>query len=186
MPATIAGAHLGIDTHANRPAANAAGQPIGALYSCSTHSLIYKTDGSTWSTYATLGGGFATTAHAECSADSGSLTANTITDATGVSVSLAAGTWDLTGIITFRCSSGVAGYCYAQFRDGANADAGGGARGYLAASGEFVTLALTARVTPSGTTTYKVSGQTGQTGDLIKKFVNGTVIGTMITATKVA
>ena len=56
MPATIAGSHLGIDTHANRPAANAAGQPIGALYSCSTHGLIYKTDGSTWSTYATLGG----------------------------------------------------------------------------------------------------------------------------------
>src|ERR1041385_3074854 len=56
MPATIAGSHLGIDTHANRPAANAAGQPIGALYSCSTHGLIYKTDGSTWSTYATLSG----------------------------------------------------------------------------------------------------------------------------------
>lgn len=57
MPATITGSHLGLDTHANRPAANAAGQPIGALYSCSTHGLIYKTDGSTWSTYATLGGG---------------------------------------------------------------------------------------------------------------------------------
>src|ERR1041385_8827028 len=56
MPATIAGSHLGIDRHANRPAANAAGQPIGALYSCSTHGLIYKTDGSTWSTYATLSG----------------------------------------------------------------------------------------------------------------------------------
>jgi len=56
MPATILGSHLGIDTHANRPAANAAGQPIGALYSCSTHGLIYKTDGSTWSTYATLSG----------------------------------------------------------------------------------------------------------------------------------
>jgi hypothetical protein len=57
MPATIAGSHLGIDTHANRPAANAAGQPIGALYSCSTHNLIYKTDGSSWATWGTLGGG---------------------------------------------------------------------------------------------------------------------------------
>src|SRR4051794_760346 len=57
MPATIAGSHLGPDTHASRPAANAAGQPFGALYSCTTHGLIYKTDGSTWSTYATLGSG---------------------------------------------------------------------------------------------------------------------------------
>lgn len=55
MPATIAGSHEGLDTHANRPAANAAGQPVGALYSCSTHSLIYKTDGSSWATWATLG-----------------------------------------------------------------------------------------------------------------------------------
>lgn len=55
MAATVTGIHLGPDTHANRPAANAAGQPVGALYSCTTHSLIYKTDGSSWSTYATLG-----------------------------------------------------------------------------------------------------------------------------------
>jgi hypothetical protein len=55
MTATVTGIHLGIDTHANRPAANAA--PAGSIYSCSTHGLIYKTDGSSWSTYATLGGG---------------------------------------------------------------------------------------------------------------------------------
>jgi len=55
MPATVTGIHLGPDTLANRPAANAAGQPIGALYSC-TNGLIYLTDGSTWVTYATLGG----------------------------------------------------------------------------------------------------------------------------------
>ena len=42
------------DTHANRPAANAV--PTGGLYSCTTHNLIYRTDGSTWSTWATLGG----------------------------------------------------------------------------------------------------------------------------------
>jgi hypothetical protein len=56
MPATIAGSHLGPDTHANRPAANATGQPVGAIYSCTTHGLIYKSDGASWSTYATLGG----------------------------------------------------------------------------------------------------------------------------------
>lgn len=41
--------------HSARPAANAV--PTGSLYSCTTHSLIYKTDGSTWSTWATLGAG---------------------------------------------------------------------------------------------------------------------------------
>lgn len=57
MPATVTGIHLGPDTHANRPAANASGLPFGSLYMCSDHSLIYKTDGSAWSTWATLGGG---------------------------------------------------------------------------------------------------------------------------------
>jgi hypothetical protein len=57
MSATVAGIHLGLDTHANRPAANAV--PVGSIYSCSTHSLFYKTDGSTWATYATLGTGTA-------------------------------------------------------------------------------------------------------------------------------
>jgi hypothetical protein len=54
MTATVAGIHLGPDTHANRPAAGT--PPVGSLYSCSTHSLVYRTDGSTWSTWATLGG----------------------------------------------------------------------------------------------------------------------------------
>lgn len=57
MPATVTGIHLGPDTHANRPAANASGLPIGSLYSCTDHGLIYITDGSAWSTWATLGGG---------------------------------------------------------------------------------------------------------------------------------
>lgn len=71
MGATIAGIHLGPDTHGNRPAANAAGQPIGALYSCTTHGKIYKTDGSSWSDYATLG-----------SAASGSITSSGYTQST--------------------------------------------------------------------------------------------------------
>lgn len=51
MPATVAGIHLGPDAHANRPAANAAGLPVGAFYYCTDHSLLYQTDGSSWSTY---------------------------------------------------------------------------------------------------------------------------------------
>jgi hypothetical protein len=55
MTATVAGIHLGIDTHANRPAANTV--PDGSLYSCSDHGLIYKSNyaGNSWSTWATLG-----------------------------------------------------------------------------------------------------------------------------------
>lgn len=56
MTSTVAGIHLGIDTHANRPAANTA--PDGSMYSCSTHGLIYKSNyaGNSWATWATLGG----------------------------------------------------------------------------------------------------------------------------------
>lgn len=59
MTATVAGIHLGLDTHANRPAANTV--PDGSFYSCSTHSLIYKSNfaGNSWATWATLSGGLA-------------------------------------------------------------------------------------------------------------------------------
>lgn len=40
-------------THASRPAATAVGS--GTLYACSTHSLVYQSNGATWSTWATLG-----------------------------------------------------------------------------------------------------------------------------------
>jgi len=45
--------HLLTGIHSARPAATAV--PAGTLYSCTTHSLIYQSDGSSWSTYATLG-----------------------------------------------------------------------------------------------------------------------------------
>lgn len=44
--------------HASRPAASAVGS--GGLYSCTTHSLVYQTDGSSWTTWATLGTGSGT------------------------------------------------------------------------------------------------------------------------------
>lgn len=58
--ATLPGLML-TGTHAARPAATAVGS--GALYSCSTHSLVYQSNGTVWSTWATLGGG-APAAHA--------------------------------------------------------------------------------------------------------------------------
>lgn len=64
MTATVAGIHLGIDTHANRPAANTV--PDGSIYSCSDHSLVYKSNfaGNSWATWATVsaaGGGIPAT-----------------------------------------------------------------------------------------------------------------------------
>lgn len=49
---TIPGMFLTGD-HASRPAANTVGS--GSIYSCSTHALIYQSDGSSWTTWATLG-----------------------------------------------------------------------------------------------------------------------------------
>lgn len=45
---------LDTGTHAARPAATAVGS--GALYSCTDHSLIYQSDGASWTTWATLTG----------------------------------------------------------------------------------------------------------------------------------
>jgi hypothetical protein len=42
--------------HSARPAAADVGK--GGLYSCTTHSLVYQTDGSSWTTWATLGGAY--------------------------------------------------------------------------------------------------------------------------------
>lgn len=54
MAFTVPGILLTGD-HASRPAANASGLGVGSLYSCTDHDLIYQTDGSSWSTWATLG-----------------------------------------------------------------------------------------------------------------------------------
>ena len=48
--------HLLTGNHASRPAANAV--PEGALYSCTTHNIVYQSDGvSTWSNWADVTGG---------------------------------------------------------------------------------------------------------------------------------
>lgn len=54
MPDTTLPGLLDTGTHAARPAATAVGS--GALYSCTTDSLIYQSDGATWTTWATLTG----------------------------------------------------------------------------------------------------------------------------------
>lgn len=54
MAATVAGVML-TGVHGSRPSS---GVSVGTLYSCTTHSLIYQTSdtGSTWGTWANLGG----------------------------------------------------------------------------------------------------------------------------------
>jgi hypothetical protein len=54
MADTTLPALLDVGTHAARPAASAVG--TGALYSCTDHSLVYQTDGSSWTTWASLTG----------------------------------------------------------------------------------------------------------------------------------
>lgn len=52
MADTTLPALLDTGTHAARPAASAVGS--GALYSCTDHSLIYQSDGSSWTTWASM------------------------------------------------------------------------------------------------------------------------------------
>jgi len=53
MANTTLPALLDTGTHAGRPAANSVGS--GALYSCTDHSLVYQSDGSSWGTWLTAG-----------------------------------------------------------------------------------------------------------------------------------
>jgi uncharacterized protein YndB with AHSA1/START domain len=54
MADTTLPALLDTGNHAGRPAASAVGS--GALYSCTDHDIIYQSDGSSWTTWATVGG----------------------------------------------------------------------------------------------------------------------------------
>lgn len=49
----------GPDTHANLPDVTTV--PVGCMYVCSTHKLIYKSDGTAWATWADLNGTVAAT-----------------------------------------------------------------------------------------------------------------------------
>jgi hypothetical protein len=60
---------LGPDTHANRPAATAV--PEGCLYACTTHALVYKSDGATWSTYFSEVAGALVVQEADSTVDAG-------------------------------------------------------------------------------------------------------------------
>lgn len=94
MAATVSGILLS-GTHAARPAASS--PPTGSVYSCSDHALIYVTNGSAWSTWATLGtaGGITSLASAKYKRTAGdySTTSNTFVDvdATNLALSITTG-----------------------------------------------------------------------------------------------
>lgn len=71
---------LGTGDHASRPAATDVGS--GGVYSCTDHGLIYQTDGSSWSTWATLGGDVS--AHTGDTSDAHDASAISIVDAGGM------------------------------------------------------------------------------------------------------
>jgi hypothetical protein len=171
-----------IITEGSAPSSPSAGDQKLYIDSSSHHLSRKNSSGTVVDLETNQATGFATTAHAECTADVTLSTPNTLTDSTGASVSLAAGTWDIIANILFQ-SNGTGGYCYAEIREGTNHIAGN--RDFLI-TGNYKGLNLMARVTPGSTLTYKLSGQTGDATDKIVRYGNGTVIATMITATKVA
>lgn len=107
------------DTHANRPAATAV--PVGGLYSCTTHSLIYRSDGTNWATWATLGstGGGALKDFAQAQRTSGDLTLSSTTFTnvdTALDLTMTAATGDIIEAELFaRCTGASNPYVVFDF-----------------------------------------------------------------------
>jgi len=119
-----------------------------------------------------------------CTGDT-TLTADTMTDAAGCSLSLAAGTWLLIGIGFFSCTSGTP-YDLVSITDNSNAQQGSDGRGVQSVSGSSSAVAL-AIVTPGSTTTYKLRVQSGGGGTIKNlRYANGTENGTALRAIKLA
>ena len=134
---------------------------------------------------ATGGSGSLTSATADQSADV-TLSGDTIADATGASISLAAGTWVIIAALCISCSSGST-YCLMAITDGSNNKVFE-ARDSVSTTSP-TTLNGHAIVTPGSTTTYKLRGQAGSGGGTIKIVKNpegGSEIGTRISAIQLA
>lgn len=112
------------------------------------------------------------------------LTGDTIADATGASLSLAAGTWVLLAQVIFQAGTATFDYTLAAITDSSNVVVGE-TRGLVANNGP-ATIPVFAVVSPGSTTTYKVRGQSGRTGNKILRYSSGTQIGTRLVAIRVA
>lgn len=105
MAATVAGILLHGD-HASRPAASA--PPVGSVYSCSDHELVYVTNGSAWSTWADVSGSGSLTDHTHAATGSGSNGGGNALDLNAGTLRLPVGTGSLTtteGYIGYQSST---------------------------------------------------------------------------------
>lgn len=112
------------------------------------------------------------------------LTADTIADVTGCSLSLAAGTWLLIGNVIFQGSSATYDYTLGAITDSSNVVLHEN-RGQVNNAGP-IGMGLVAFVTPGSTTTYKLRGQSGRTGNKTLRYSSGTQIGSRLVALRVA
>lgn len=168
-------------TEGTVPASPAAGKQ--RLYVDSTSHLLKLVNSS--GTASTVGSAASLTSTSADSSAAVTLTADTITDATGCSVSLAAGTWIVVGQMIFSNTGLAAVYALQQITDSSNAifsEIRATATGSLPFGAFCVAL-----VTPGSTTTYKLRGQMGGGGTMkIERYSQGTTIGTRIAAVKIA
>lgn len=104
MAETTLPALLSTGDHASRPAAADIGS--GGLYSCTDHDLVYQTDGSSWTTWATLGAALPTLLKSRVVRTAGdiSTTSTSFVDATSLSITGSTG--------ARRCLVGFTGFVY--------------------------------------------------------------------------
>lgn len=130
----------------------------------STGHLTRKNDaGSVIDIEATIGGSLTSTS-AVLTSDQTLSVANTLTDLTGCSVSLAAGTWLILAQAKFVLST--SNYALLTIANSSNTDFSTGV-----GSGNAIALpfSIHAIVTPAITTTYKLRGQSGGTATIVEK-----------------
>lgn len=187
MTATVAGIHLGIDTHANRPAANTV--PDGSIYSCSTHSLIYKSNfaGNSWATWATLGTGASGSITASgytqntarllgrTTASSGAIEEITV----GSGLSLAAGSLTATGGAsvgsTLQRVTRTAGNLSLAANTTTHTEVSSALRLTLpAASGDVIMVGISSLLTQGGTGEAEIDTATIVGGAIVNQFSPGT------------
>ncbi len=151
---------LGTGIHSARPAAADVGK--GGLYSCTTHSLVYQTDGSSWTTWATLGSGTgASVTSAILTSGDITLTQNTYTDI--LSLSLAAGTYVIWGQANLTSTSGAQDVSAAIYNSTDAAYLTNGSMS-MAATGYDETIMLVCTVVLGGTKTIKLQGTGSSAG----------------------
>lgn len=125
-----------------------------------------------------------TSAQADCTA-SVTLTADTIADVTGCSLTLSvAGTYLLMAQAIFTATTSARDYTLAAITTSANAKVSEVRGGVTNAMPE--SLFLAAIVTIGSSTTYKLRGQSSRTNNTVTRYGSGTDIGTRLISVRIA